>query len=245
MTISGYSSAIVDTMLGWLKGFANWVLRLFNLAGSVSVSPLAWLSHNWLKLLILFMIIGVTADILVWLVRWRPHWVWFRKERVIVDDDRFFSDDGLKSEGEWEEDLEKNWHERDYVVASTVVKRNEAERTREAGRQGSKRSDRVKPSTVVRRHRDSDAKQGRRGSGQPEASGSFRRGERRRKPGSGYVQRANTEAEEKARRLLAERETDLFGMDGNQPDVTDFYEDEVFNVSNLPKPDDYSFEEKD
>ena len=67
MTISGYSSAIVDTMLGWLKGFANWVLRLFNLAGSVSISPLAWLSHNWLKLLILFMLIekhlaaGLTA----------------------------------------------------------------------------------------------------------------------------------------------------------------------------------------
>ena len=34
MTISGYSNAIVNTMLSWLKGFANWVLRLFNLAGS-------------------------------------------------------------------------------------------------------------------------------------------------------------------------------------------------------------------
>ena len=34
MTISGYSNAIVDVMLGWLKGLANWVLRLFNLAGN-------------------------------------------------------------------------------------------------------------------------------------------------------------------------------------------------------------------
>ena len=82
MTISAYSSAIVDTMLGWLKGFANWVLRLFHLAGSAGANPLLWLSRNWLFLLIVLMAVGVAGDILVWLVRWRPHWVWFRKERV-------------------------------------------------------------------------------------------------------------------------------------------------------------------
>ena len=228
MTISGYSSAIVDTMLGWLKGFANWVLRLFNLAGSVSVSPLLWLSHNWLRLLILFLIIGIAADVLVWLVRWRPHWVWFRKERVIVEDDRFFSDDDIMSESEWEEDLEKNWHERDYVVASTVVKRSDTATKRGKGRQ----------STVVKRHDGGTTEE------QEQAGASFRRGERRHTYGNGYVQRGNSEAAEKARRLLAERESDLFGMDGSQPEVTDFYEDEVFNVSNLPRTDDYPFEEE-
>ena len=87
MTISAYSSAIVDGMLGWLKGIANWVLRLFNLAGG-GASPLMWLSQNWLKLLILLLVIGVAGDVLVWLVRWRPHWVWFRRERVIVEDEQ-------------------------------------------------------------------------------------------------------------------------------------------------------------
>ena len=236
MTISGYSSAIVDTMLGWLKGFANWVLRLFNLAGSVSVSPLLWLSHNWLRLLILFLIIGIAADVLVWLVRWRPHWVWFRKERVIVSDDHFFSDEGLKSQSEWEEDLEKNWHEHDYVVASTAVKRVNRPEVDDGGRRA--RRDGSRPSTVVRRH---EPRQERREEGDAQAS--FRRGERRNR-NIGYVRRANSEAEEKARQLLAERESDLFGMDGNQPDVTDFYEDEVFNVSNLPRANDYPFEDQ-
>ena len=32
-------------------------------------------------------------------------------------------------------------------------------------------------------------------------------------------------------------------MDGNQPDVTDFYEDEVFNVNNLPRANAYPFED--
>ena len=47
------------------------------------------------------------------------------------------------------------------------------------------------------------------------------------------------ESEEKARRIRSEREADLFGLDGNQPDVTDFYEDEVFNVNNLPRANAY------
>jgi len=59
MTISGYSNAIVSVMLGWLKGLANWVLRLFNLAGSANGSPLVWLADNWLKLLIFFLVLGI------------------------------------------------------------------------------------------------------------------------------------------------------------------------------------------
>jgi len=92
MTISGYSSAVVDSMLGWLKGLANWVLRLFNLAGSVSGSPLLWLSENWLKLLIFLIIVGLGVDLLVWLIRWRPYWLWFGKKRRILDDTQDITD---------------------------------------------------------------------------------------------------------------------------------------------------------
>ena len=230
MTITAYSSAIVDTMLGWLKGFANWVLRLFNLAGSAGASPLLWLSRNWLFLLILLMAIGVGADILVWLVRWRPHWVWFGKERVIVEDENFFNDSDIRDELELVPDdlLEKNWQERDYVVASTLVRPQDG------------------------RHVSTDVpqgRQGRRGSGvvrRGAVKATLQRGERRRKPGTAAYeahQQRLRESEEKARRIRSEREADLFGLDGNQPDVTDFYEDEVFNVNNLPKANEYPFDE--
>ena len=108
MTISGYSEAIVDTMLGWLKGLANWVLRLFNLAGSVSASPLLWLSHNWLKLLIFFLALGIVVDRVIWLIRWRPYWVWFRKERVIVNDEKIFTSADIDRAGDRERDLDEN-----------------------------------------------------------------------------------------------------------------------------------------
>lgn len=234
MTISGYSSAIVDAMLGWLKGFANWVLRLFNLAGSAGTSPLLWLSHNWLFLLIVLMAIGVTGDILVWLVRWRPHWVWFRKERVIVEDDNFFNDSDIRDQLDLVPDdlLEKNWQERDYVVASTLVKPQEGARPSTEVPRNARRRD-GSGSTVVKRGADG-------------GKGSFQRGEKRRKPGTTAYevhQKRLRESEEKARRIRSEREKDLFGLDGNQPDVTDFYEDEVFNVNNLPRPNDFPFED--
>ena len=219
MTISHYSNAIVDLMLGWLRGFANWVLRLFNLAGGAGGSPLLWLSQNWLKLLIFFLLLGIVLDRLVWLIRWRPYWVWFRKERVIVNDEKFFAG-GRIDRRHFDEDEElrdEDWQERDFVVTSAL-----------AGRRG-------------------DATAG----GQPRRSTGTRVPERRPRPsnrrrsavvpkgGEGsrrwddVVGRYNQEdggAEDPAT-------ADLFGVGegGNGPDS---YEDEVFNVNNLPNAGD-------
>ena len=103
--MNGYSDSIVNAMLSWLKGFASWVLKLFDLAGSYSFSPLEWLSNNWLKLLILFIIAGIVIDILVWLVRWRPYWIWFRKKRVLIDDDNFFVGEELADLGMYDKNI--------------------------------------------------------------------------------------------------------------------------------------------
>ena len=89
MTQSAYANSIINNMLGWLKGFAGWVLRLFNLAGSGG-SPLAWLADHWLQLLIVLLATGIVIDLLVWLFRWRPYWVWFGKKRILIEDENFF-----------------------------------------------------------------------------------------------------------------------------------------------------------
>lgn len=225
MTISGYSNAFVDLMLGWLKGLANWVLRLFNLAGSVGGSPLLWLSKNWLKLLIIFLVLGVVVDRLVWLIRWRPYWVWFRKERVIVNDEKFFASADMDKAPDWERHLNGNWDEHDYVVASTVVRRQKDEKPRGA---------------VV--------KDGRR----PAAKKPEERGRRRgakvekhvdRKRASTAVKRRDDRAEGERRSQRSARRDyasdNIFAGKLNKPEVSDQYEDEVFNVSNLPVSDEF------
>lgn len=188
MTQTGYANAVVNVMLGWLKGLANWVLKLFNLAGSGG-NPLLWLSENWLKLLILLLVAGVAIDWLVWMIRWRPYWVWFKKKRVIVNDERF-----LKGEELDEEDYEAMM-EKEYVVPSTVVKR-------------------------------------RKGQGRPAQTASVQRAPQRR------ARIAPTSATKRPVRKTISRDEmndDLFEVGHDQEDYSDFYEDEVFNVSSLPE----------
>ena len=214
MSISGFSNVFVSTMLGWLKGLANWVLRLFNLAGNSGVSPLLWLSENWAKLLVLFLLLGVVIDVVIWLVRWRPYWVWFRKERVIVNDEAFFAGGRIDHRrfNEDDEIADEDWEERDFVVTSSVAKkrRTAPEESVEEARPTRRRSDdtRVPDRRVKGRH------------ARPGARGTIvRRG-----------------AERDIAEPAADGE-DLFDVDGTQPGVTDSYEDEVFNVSSLPDGD--------
>ncbi|MBQ4090324.1 MAG: hypothetical protein IJC56_10685 [Clostridia bacterium] len=93
------STAVMNLMLGWLKGVANWILGLFDLAGTAAFSPLKWLSENWLNTLIVLLIAGIIIDVLVWLLRWRPHWVWFNKKRIVINDDDFFAGEELVDSG--------------------------------------------------------------------------------------------------------------------------------------------------
>lgn len=98
------STAVMNTLLSWLKNVARWVLGLFDLAGS-GFSPLKWLSEHWLTLLIVLMIIGVIADLVVWLLRWRPYWVWFNKKRIVIDDDDYFAGEDLVDSGLYDPEL--------------------------------------------------------------------------------------------------------------------------------------------
>lgn len=226
MTITNYSNAIVDVMLGWLKGLANWVLRLFHLAGRVGSSPLLWLSENWLKLLIFFLALGLILDGLVWLLRWRPYWVWFRKERVIVNDDRFFINADIDKASDWEGDLANNWDEHDYVVASTVIRKHEKPGNsarsgrRNAEKHSTDRSARYK-GTKVQRHKPNEKD----GSGKED-------------PGSTAKRRH--EASTSSGKVWS-RTDDYFSKEVIDKGRPDSFEDEVFNVASLPDDGDQGY----
>ena len=99
------STAVMNVMLGWLKSLASWVLGLFDLAGSTGFSPLKWLSEHWLGLLIVLLIAGVVIDLAVWLLRWRPYWIWFNKKRIVIEDDDFFAGEDLVDAGLYDPSL--------------------------------------------------------------------------------------------------------------------------------------------
>ena len=135
MTQSGITNAIVNGLLGWLRGVASWVLRLFDLVGGAS--PLDFLANNWKKLLIILMIIGVGVDLLIWIVRWRPHWVWLRKKRVVINDKNFFA---RENDFDLEEDRSGDrrkprrvWEDRDFVIPSAKAPRRDRPQRRPIG----------------------------------------------------------------------------------------------------------------
>lgn len=204
MTQTGYSSALVNVMLGWLKGLANWVLKLFNLAGSGG-SPLLWLSDNWMKLLILFLALGLAMDWLVWMIRWRPYWVWFRKKRIVVNDERFLSG----SYGELDDDDEGL--DRQYVVPSTIVRRKPAAQKQAESRRTETKSGRVATTVRPAQKRRVNASA--------------------RTVGPRTVRPIRTAKKTPQHDRFAD---ELFEVGHSEQEYSDFYEDEVFNVSNLP-----------
>ena len=116
MTQSSFSESLISVLLSWLKGLAAWVLKLFNLAGGAS--PLEWLSEHWIPLLALLLIIGIAADFIVWMLRWRPYWVWFNKKQIIINDERM-----LDGEDQVDMDPDDELLEHSYVVSAEEAAR--------------------------------------------------------------------------------------------------------------------------
>lgn len=84
-----YTDTLVTLMLGWIRGLTDWIWKLISMGdGSGGRIFLAWFSSNWLKLVLVMIAIGVALDWIVWLIRWRPYWLWFGKKRRILDDTR-------------------------------------------------------------------------------------------------------------------------------------------------------------
>ena len=86
----GYGENFVNLMLGWIRQLVSSVAGLFAASGggqSGGRALLDWFSAHWLALLLVLIVVGVVVDWVVWMLRWRPYWLWFRKRRVILDDD--------------------------------------------------------------------------------------------------------------------------------------------------------------
>ena len=96
---AGYAENFVELMLGWMRQMASSIAGLFQSGGGQSGGKalLDWFSAHWLGLLLVLIAIGVAVDWIVWMIRWRPYWLWFHKRRVILDDgvDHDFGQDEL------------------------------------------------------------------------------------------------------------------------------------------------------
>lgn len=86
---SDFAQGFVNAMLGWMRSLAAAVANMFRSgsgAQSGGFSIVEWFKGHWVGLLITLILLGVLADWVVWLLRWRPYWLWFKKRRIVLDD---------------------------------------------------------------------------------------------------------------------------------------------------------------
>ncbi|MDD2561489.1 MAG: hypothetical protein PHP07_01265 [Eubacteriales bacterium] len=73
---------LFNLLLGWTRGLFN---NIWNLVNNHSAGISGFLERFWLPIILIILLAGTAADYLVWIIRWRPHYVWrswfMRQER--------------------------------------------------------------------------------------------------------------------------------------------------------------------
>lgn len=80
-----FAEKLVEVMLSWVRLFVNWFWALFRSGAPSGLSK--WFAGSWKGIVVLLIVAGVVVDWLVWMIRWRPYWLWFRKKQIIYEDE--------------------------------------------------------------------------------------------------------------------------------------------------------------
>lgn len=72
-------------MLSWMRWLTGWFWDIAN-SGGTGGGFLSWFSDHWLGLAVFLIIAGVIVDWLIWMIRWRPYWLWLRKRQIIYEE---------------------------------------------------------------------------------------------------------------------------------------------------------------
>lgn len=77
--MNGFTNAILSLLLGWIRLLINQLWKLMNSERGVSL--LSFLAHNWIYLLVILGVGGFLVDRIVYVLRWRPYYLWRGKRR--------------------------------------------------------------------------------------------------------------------------------------------------------------------
>lgn len=74
----------IESILGWFQSIVSGFLGIFT--GSSDESFLSWIGDTWIGWVCFILIGGAIVNLLIYVIRWRPHWWWLAKRRMVVDD---------------------------------------------------------------------------------------------------------------------------------------------------------------
>ena len=82
----GWLSDAFHGVLDWFQYIVNSIISFITGEGSSGGLIILILSH-WKGLLVLALLIGTLINLLIYVARWKPHWWWFAKKRMVVNDE--------------------------------------------------------------------------------------------------------------------------------------------------------------
>ncbi len=84
MINNGFTQKLIEVLLSWIRLVTSWVWDFFqaDMAGGF----LNWFSDNWKNIALALIIVGLVVDWLIWMIRWRPYWLWLRKRQIIYEE---------------------------------------------------------------------------------------------------------------------------------------------------------------
>ena len=82
------SVSFFTRLVEWaLQGFQNIVTAVINaIGGSANRLFSSLLRFSWKGLLAVVLVVGCALNIIIYMQRWKPHWWWFARKRLIVND---------------------------------------------------------------------------------------------------------------------------------------------------------------
>ena len=84
MANSEFTQTIVEVLLSWMRLVTGWVWNFFQ--ADMGGGFLSWFSGNWKHIAFALIIVGLVVDWLIWMIRWRPYWLWLRKRQIIYEE---------------------------------------------------------------------------------------------------------------------------------------------------------------
>ena len=84
MANNEFAKKLIEILLSWIRLVTSWVWNFFqaDMAGGF----LNWFADNWLRVALALIVVGVIVDWLIWMIRWRPYWLWLRKRQIIYEE---------------------------------------------------------------------------------------------------------------------------------------------------------------
>ncbi|MGN0741539.1 MAG: hypothetical protein ACI4L8_02740 [Candidatus Fimadaptatus sp.] len=74
MGLNGFTEWLFSALLSWMQIIYNWLWSMLASGGQNEFMP--WFSDNWLKIVLILIIVGLVVDYTIYLMRWQPYHVW-------------------------------------------------------------------------------------------------------------------------------------------------------------------------